>query len=116
LLILNQQQRSHRQFFHSCGAHDPPMTSRYCSFTQIQIYVFLKFFIGVTTSKFTSAPLCELCGDPWFSPCLRITNPKFPRFLRKFIKFFSASPRLRCATWFSPIFLRVSVPPRWVLL
>src|SRR5437016_13313912 len=40
-----------------------------------------------------------------FSPCLRITNPKFPRFLRKFfieIKFFSASPRLSGATGFSP--------------
>ena len=38
---------------------------------------------------------------------LRITNPKFPRFLRKFfieiieIKFFSAPPRLRGATGFS---------------
>ena len=43
----------------------------------------------------------------------RITNPKFPCFLRKFfieIKFFSASPRLRGATGFS-CFLRVSVPP-----
>src|SRR5437773_2494612 len=39
-----------------------------------------------------------------FSQCLRITNPKFPHFLRKFfieIKFFSASPRLRGATGFS---------------
>ena len=39
-----------------------------------------------------------------FSQCLRITNPKFPRFLRKFfieIKFFSAPPRLRGATGFS---------------
>ena len=38
---------------------------------------------------------------------LRITNPKFPRFLHKFfieIKFFSASPRLRGATGFLRFF------------
>src|SRR5205809_3978995 len=68
--------------------------------------------------------LNDLCGEPYFessrfSQCLRITNPKFPRFLRKFfieiieIKFFSTSPR---CNWFSPVFLRVSVPPWWVLV
>src|SRR2546429_188050 len=50
-------------------------------------------------------------SDFGFSPCLSITNPKFPRFLRKFF-IENSSPRLRASAvqLVSPVFLRVSVP------
>src|SRR5205809_80342 len=103
-----------------------------------EIMLFLaSFFFEIKLFSASLCFLCDLCAVPlaWvfpvFSPCLRITNPKLPRFLRKFfieIKFFSASPRCNWFLVFSPC-LRVSVvgfglwlwlcyvvPPWWVLV
>src|SRR5437764_13155097 len=99
------------------------MTSRPCLTARLILAPGRKFRIlstaGGTTSMIEPPTLRSFVivhGISLLSSSSVLLIPNFLVFLRKFfieIKFFSASPR---CNWFSPVFLRVSVPPWWVLL